>query len=100
MTEIFAVAPSSTGNTIHLHLPGYKPGRKSRSTGGTATLCGGASVVRATTAPLTEALSWPDTHKDCGCPRPGWVWCKPCLGHAVHLAGAVDLVLDLIAGRP
>jgi hypothetical protein len=101
VTEILAVAPQA-GAVIHLHLPGYQPGAKRRSIGHCASLCGVLAVTRTTTtAPLAEALSWPDTHKDCGCPRAGWRWCRACLGHAATFAGVVDQVLDAIvkAGR-
>jgi hypothetical protein len=97
MIEILAVQPNASGNVIHFHVPGYQPGKKTRSCVDTSGLCNiGLRPTAQNTAPLTEALSWPDTHKACGCPRPGWVWCRPCLGHAATLAGVVDHVLYLI----
>jgi hypothetical protein len=94
MTEILAVHPRG-GAVIHLSSPGYQPGAKTRSCRDVDSLCG-VLVSRQPTAPLAEAVSWPDTHKDCGCPRPGWRWCRACLGHAATLAGVVDQVLNAI----
>lgn len=30
-------------------------------------------------------------------PCPGWTWCRPCVGHAVGLAGLAHEVLTWIA---
>lgn len=93
MTEILAVAPQA-GAVIHLHVAGYRPGKKPRSVERVGLCNINLHMTDQNTAPLAEALSWPD--KTCGCWTPGWRWCRTCLGHAATLAGIVDHVLYLI----
>lgn len=102
MTEILAIEPSPASSIIHLHIPGYQPGKKTRSIGDVASLCNGATATRRPTAPLADALSWEGTHKDCGCRRPNWQWCRPCIGHAVAIARLQLDVLTMVAkaGQP
>lgn len=79
---------AGAGTTMHLWLPGYRPSpRRTRSTDN--PLCGQFARCDPDTA---RTLDWLAEHQ-----QPSWVWCKPCLGHLVHLLdkqGAVIGWLD------
>jgi hypothetical protein len=90
---LVALAPQGAGR-IHLHLPGYQPGKKTRSQDN-APLCGVFVHRGVEQASLQVALDWPHV-------RATWAgsgdagaryWCAPCLGRLVALLGMED---DLI----
>lgn len=103
MTEIFAVPLSPFGHFAHLYASGYQPGKKRRSSGMHHPLCGSqnAPITIDDVTPLSQALrTWPNP--DVGTPLRGpvsWEWCRPCIGHAVALAGIQREVLAGVAER-
>lgn len=90
LRDLVALAPQGAGR-IHLHLPGYQPGRKTRSQDN-APLCGVFVHRGVEQASLQLALDWPHV-------RATWAgsgdagaryWCPPCLGRLVALLGMQD----------
>jgi len=98
LTSLVALEPPGPGR-IHLHLPGYQPGKKTR-TQSNAPLCGVFVYADARQVQLDVARLW--THV-----RPTWAgsemvgeryWCPPCLGRLVVLLNMQDsLVGDAMA---
>lgn len=93
---IVAVPPAG-GRIIHLHLPGYRPGKRRRSVDDSA-LCGVNVSLRFGT-PLGEALCWTAREPTPPDPRPRWMWCRHCTGHVVARLGLADHVLTMVATR-
>jgi len=99
LEALVALEPPGPGR-IHLHLPGFRPGRKERSQDN-APLCGvfvhrGLNQVR-----LDVARLW--THV-----RPTWAgsemtgeryWCPPCLGRLVVLLDIQDHLVGLVVAK-
>lgn len=90
LAQLVAIAPPGAGR-IHLHLPGYKPGRKRRSQAN-APLCGVYVYRDQPQASLEIASNWPHV-------RATWAgsgdagaryWCPPCLGRLTVLLGEQD----------
>lgn len=90
LTQLVALEPPGAGR-IHLHLPGYQPGKKARSQDN-APLCGVFVYADARQVGLDVARLW--THV-----RPMWAgseitgeryWCPPCLGRLVELLRLQD----------
>lgn len=94
MAPILTALPRG-GRTRHLHLPGYRPGKRPRSCAATSSLCG-VSVLGCQLVPLPESIGMRPSGTD---PCPGWLWCRPCVGHAVGLAGLATEVLGLVIAR-
>jgi hypothetical protein len=98
LASLVALEPPGAGR-IHLHLPGYRPGKKVRSQAN-APLCGVFVYADARQVGLDVARLW--THV-----RPIWAgsemageryWCPPCLGRLVELMNLQDsLVGDAMA---
>ena len=90
---LMAVYPPR-GNIVHLYLPGYRPGLRTRSIVESA-MCGasanesvpppvGPAPTGRILVPLGDAInSEAFTQPRPLDPRPQWRWCKDCLGHAV-----------------
>lgn len=98
VSQLVALAPRGPGR-VHLHLPGYRPGRKLRSQDN-APLCGVFVHRDAQQAPLTQARLWPTvraTWAGSGDAGPRY-WCGPCLGRLVELLDMQDsLIGDAVA---
>jgi hypothetical protein len=93
LSQLVALAPPAAGR-VHLHLPGYQPGKKQRSQDN-APLCGVFVPRGLDQVVLDVAQDWPHV-------RATWAgsgdagnryWCPPCLGRLVVLLGRQD---DLI----
>ncbi|MFB9687680.1 hypothetical protein [Amycolatopsis plumensis] len=99
MTEILAVRPWGNGTTIHLFSPGYQPGKKKRHPAETVLCNGSGSIRNRRLVPLADALGWTKTthQHDDGCDHAPWRWCRPCLGHAAHVAGLAEVIAAVIA---
>lgn len=96
------------GQLVHLYLPNYRPGAKSRSSMVDSTMCNqpanenvpppvgplptGRKRVPLARAVGSEAFLAPGPDD----PRPMWRWCGVCLGRAVEHYGLAALVLDQI----
>jgi hypothetical protein len=90
LDALVALAPRGAGR-IHLHLPGYQPGNKTRSQDN-APLCGAFVHRGIDQASLQVALDWPHvraTWAGSGDAGPRY-WCPPCLGRLVALLGMED----------
>lgn len=88
MTEILAVQPSQLGRILHLHLPGYQPGRKRRPSPEAVAMCGinigDLRISLSSAADLRRIQT--------GFIRPP-DWCRTCIGHAVLECGLADQVI-------
>lgn len=93
LSQLVALAPPGAGR-IHLHLPGYQPGKKIRSQKN-APLCGVFVPRDLSQAPLDVAQHWPHV-------RASWAgsgdagtrhWCPPCLGRLVVLLGLQEALV-------
>jgi hypothetical protein len=91
LSGLIAFYPTAQASQIHLHLPGYQPGKKARSMGN-APLCGGFVHMPADTdtSPLAEALSWPQKERR---GSPAMTWCPKCIGHLTVIMGAEDIMV-------
>lgn len=89
--NLAAIPPTVDGSTVHLHVPGYEPGKKHRSMAAKSPMCGAALGAYAT-APLADVLARVDIHDT---PRP-WRLCRSCVGHAAAYVGITDQVVDMI----
>ena len=85
--EIFAVLPRDR-EMVQLYSPGYRPGSKPRSALYESALCGASLGHRFDFVLVADAVAW----------APGTRFCRPCLGHAVVLAGVKCQTLQLIGG--
>lgn len=87
LAELVAMQPTAEGSTVHLALPGYRPGKKERGQDN-APLCS-AFVHRAqTTGSLAEAILW--AHQGYG-----RRFCRSCIGHLCYLIGVSEQVVRL-----
>jgi len=93
LSALVALAPPGAGR-IHLHLPGYRPGRKVR-TQDNAPLCGVFVHRGVEEVALEVAQHWPHV-------RASWAgsgdagaryWCPPCLGRLVVLLDDGDALI-------
>lgn len=93
LSALVALEPPGAGR-IHLHLPGYRPGKKQR-TQANAPLCGVFVYSDLNQVALDVARLW--THV-----RPTWAgsemageryWCPPCLGRLVELLSLQDHIV-------
>jgi hypothetical protein len=94
LSKLVALAPPGAGR-IHLHLPGYQPGKKPRSQGN-APLCGVFVYADAEQVSVREAAQWPHYRVTWNGSGDGGdrYWCPPCLGRLVVLLLLVDDVID------
>ena len=106
---VYAVTPRLNGGglVLHLYVPGYQPGAKSRRPAEAAmcnapvwkTLSWGPQkdqVIRRH-VPLAEALAWASSPPpDPFDPRPAWRWCPVCVGRLVELYGDLGAVLHAL----
>lgn len=90
LSELVALAPPGAGR-IHLHLPGYQPGKKSRSQDN-APLCGVFVPRDLEHASLDVALLWRIARATWAGSGDGGTryWCPPCLGRLVELLDMQD----------
>lgn len=92
------------GRIVHLYVAGYQPGPKTRSLDET-TMCGatanettpppvGPSPTGRVHVPLAKAMqSEAFAAAKPADPRPSWMWCANCLGHAVRHFDLTAVVL-------
>lgn len=94
LSGLVALQPTAESATVHLSLPGYQPGRKTRSQGN-APLCGAFVHARQAAGPLAEGLLWVDQGT-------GRRLCRPCVGHLCSLLEVDQLVvrLAILTQRP
>lgn len=93
-TAILAVWPWRAGTVVHLHQPGYQPGKKRRSVQDGGALCN-VSVHGCELVPLDEALALVPGGSPIGVPLR---WCHVCVGHAAAIHGLLGQVLAQIVG--
>lgn len=92
---------TGVGRTIHLRLPGFRPGQKSRTFNDSA-LCGAADThSRRTTEidfDIALALERSIPVDDDPRPKPPPIrrWCPKCVGHALAVFDLIDVALTLI----
>lgn len=102
--EILAVTPAR-GRVVHLHSPGYQPGERERPLGDRVGMCGipiwpnGQPLLPRQLVPLTDALKWTSVAPSDTDPRPTWMWCRACIGHAVVALSLQDGVLGSVASE-
>lgn len=100
--EILAVTPAR-GRVVHLHSPDYQPGLRERPLGDRVGMCGipiwpnGRPLLPRQLVPLADALKWTSLATSDTDPRPTWMWCKACIGHAVVAAGLHEAALGMVA---
>lgn len=94
LSKLVALQPTTEGATVHLALPGYRPGKKSRSQGN-APLCGVFVHADQSAGPLAEGLLWANQGA-------GRRLCRSCVGHLCSLLEVDQLVvrLAMLAQRP
>lgn len=99
LTRLIVLAPKGSGR-MHLHLPGYRPGKKLR-TQGNAPLCGVFVYPDLEQASLEQGRLWTRV-------RATWAgsgdagsryWCPPCLGRLVELFALQDSLIGDVAAR-
>lgn len=103
--KLEAIPPSWLGGKIHLFEADYLPGSKSRRVEHTP-VCG-VFIHRAQwdlRVPLAEAVTAGWGTKDFIPPLPPtvrggkqWHWCRPCIGHALFIAGGLQAAIDGLA---
>jgi hypothetical protein len=92
---------SGVGRIIHLRLPGFRPGAKSR-TMSDAALCGAADTHSGRTTEidfdraLTLERAIPVDDDPRPTPPPIRRWCPRCVGHALAVFDLIDVALTLI----
>lgn len=99
LTRLIVLAPKGSGR-MHLHLPGYRPGKKQRSQDN-APLCGVFVHRGVEQASLETGRLWTRV-------RASWAgsgdagsryWCPPCLGRLVELFALQDSLIGDVAAR-
>ncbi|RZQ59822.1 hypothetical protein [Amycolatopsis suaedae] len=99
MTDILAIEPSESGRIVHLDLPGYQPGRKSRSCSQAMAMCGAFVGAGHQRIPLAQAREW-TRRAPTSPPTPVLTWCRPCLGHAATVHGLAEQLVDELLSSP
>lgn len=96
------------GQLVHLYLPDYAPGPKSRSNVVEVAMCNAAAneTTPPPVGPLPTGRKRVPLSQAVGSaaflapgpndPRPFWRWCAICLGRAVEHYGLAGVVLDQI----